>query len=222
MPDSARIMMGLAPANALFSSVRDERSLKDARASDDETARLRLDGSDASARIAICGSRAEHTDPLVIDAVVRSLARLVVVRNLRVNHGPVGVGIEVMTHIADRYRPPGLRGAVALFGRRNIVFDADFVIVVHGGQGTRDEVELAFSMDKRVIAIPASGGTASQVHERLLNDPRLGSWIPEPAMAAVTSSLRPLPDRSAVERTTNEVVTTIDGLIAAAHKEPDA
>lgn len=185
MPDEARILMGLAPADALVSSVRDERALSDGSANVlDEFTRHRLAGSSqSSTRIAISGSRADGTSSRVIDAAVRSLASLVVVRHLLVNHGPIGVGIEVMTHIADHFRPPGLRGAVALFGRRNIVVDADYVVVVGGAQGTRDEVDLATSMDKRIIALGASGGTAAAVHDRLSRDRWLRAWMPDDAFA---------------------------------------
>lgn len=55
--------------------------------------------------IAICGSRASDTEALVIDAAIGALARFVMLSRCKVNHGPVGVGIEVMTYIADHYRP---------------------------------------------------------------------------------------------------------------------
>lgn len=80
--------------------------------------------------IAICGSRAADTHVKVIDAAVGALAKFVMLSQCSVNHGPVGVGIEVMTYIADHYRPPDFVAAVGLFGRQNVVRDVDCVVVV--------------------------------------------------------------------------------------------
>jgi predicted Rossmann-fold nucleotide-binding protein len=55
----------------------------------------------------------------------------------------VGIGIEVMTYVADQYRPPELKAAIGVFGHANVVRDADYVIVIGGGSGTLDEVDLA-------------------------------------------------------------------------------
>ncbi|WP_217919280.1 hypothetical protein [Actinomadura sp. BRA 177] len=113
------------------------------------------------------------TDASVIDAAVRCLARLVMSRNYKVSHGPVGVGIEVMTYIADQYRPPDIALAIGLFGHRNVIQDAEFVIVLGGGAGTQAEIDLALSMGKPIIALPASGGTARRFYHQAARDHRL-------------------------------------------------
>jgi hypothetical protein len=219
MPDDVRVLIGLAPADSVFSSIRAERTLDaevGSKTPSDGAARSRLVGSPTTShRIAICGSRAPGTNGRVIDAAVRSLARLVITRNLLVNHGPVGVGIEVMTDIADRYRPPGLRGVVALFGRRNIVFDADHVIVVGGGQGTQDEVDLALSMDRPVLALPASGGTAHAVHSRLSREKSLRTRIPETAFSEIDQwpTIDEASRESVIETMADDFVRIIDGLV---------
>ena len=48
--------------------------------------------------------------------------------------------------------------AVGLFGHRNVVHSADYILVVGGGAGTQDEIDLALLMGKKVIALPASRG----------------------------------------------------------------
>ncbi|GAA4240364.1 hypothetical protein GCM10022254_64710 [Actinomadura meridiana] len=114
LPDQARLLLGLAPAGSSMAgpnpAVPHQRA--DARAEGTAT-------STAPVHVAICGSRTPDTDSSVINAAVRCLARLVMSRGYRVNHGPVGVGIEVMTYIADHYRPPEISLAIGLFGHRN-------------------------------------------------------------------------------------------------------
>lgn len=139
-------------------------------------------------RLAICGSRALNTNHEVIDAAVRSLARLILTHRFQVSHGPVGVGIEVMTYIADHYRPPDFTVAVGLFGRPNVVRDAHYVLVIGGAAGTQDEVDLAVSMGKRLIALPASGGTALRFHRRACRDPRLRAWLSDEEFALLDAS----------------------------------
>ena len=106
-------------------------------------------------------------------------------RQCEVDHGPMGIGIEIMTYIADHYRPPTLQAAVGVFGRPNVVRNADFVIIVGGGLGTLDEVDLAISMGKRIVPFVASGGAARHAFERLGSDVRLRSWMPEADFAAL-------------------------------------
>jgi transcriptional regulator with XRE-family HTH domain len=139
-------------------------------------------------RITISGSRAEGTDGHVIDYAVRSLGQLLVRHRCRVVHGPVGIGIEVMTHIADHYRPPGLGAATGVFGRPNVVRDADFVLVIGGGIGTQAEFDLAASMGKKVIPMPKSGGTAARVYMTMQRQPELRGWISEEDFAALGAS----------------------------------
>lgn len=131
-----------------------------------------------SGRIAISGSRAAGTDGALIDACVAVLARMVMVRRLKVNHGPVGVGIEVMTYVADRYRPADFTMTPTLFGRANVVRGADLVVVLGGATGTADELDLAVSMGVPVVPFPATGGTARRFYESAANSARLGSAIP--------------------------------------------
>jgi hypothetical protein len=217
MPDSARMLMGLAPADALVSSIRDERELAGGNpAPSIDIGRVRLDGSDmSSTRIAICGSRSNQTNNRVIDAAVRSMARLIMVRHLLVNHGPIGVGIEVMTHIADHYRPPGLRGAVAIFGHRNVIFDAEYVVFVGGGTGTQAEADLAMSMGKRILPLGASGGSASAIHRQILRDPRRRGWMPEDALSTLDACVwvDGAAEPAEIERMTDDFVYMLDNLV---------
>jgi hypothetical protein len=53
-----------------------------------------------------------------------------------------------MTYLANHYRPPSLGAAVGIFGHPNVVRTADYVLVLGGGQGTTDEVDLAISMGR--------------------------------------------------------------------------
>lgn len=133
----------------------------------------------ARVTIAICGSRAGDTEPQIIDATVGALARFVMISRCKVNHGPVGVGIEVMTYIADHYRPPDFTAAMGLFGRQNVVRNADYVIVVGGATGTAEEIDLAVYSGTTIIPLPASGGTARRIYERALSNPRLRRCLPE-------------------------------------------
>lgn len=124
----------------------------------------------------------------MIDETIRSLGRLLVRHRCRVIHGPVGVGIEVMTHIADHCRPPGLRGVTGVFGRPNVVRDTDFVLIVGGGSGTQAEFDLAVSMGKKVLPMPASGRTARRAYDAMQRQPELRTWISEEDFAAIGAS----------------------------------
>ena len=228
MPDESRVLLGLAPAEALFSAIRavnpnpvpaPHRLPSDAGSG--------LDGQypAAPARLAICGSRATGTDDQVIDAAIQALARLVFTRRCVVSHGPMGVGIEVMTYIADHYHPPEVTVAVAVFGHRNVVQTADLILVVGGGAGTQDEIDLALSMDKKVIALPASGGTARRFHDHARRDPRLRAWIPEQAFAALDALAGPAKLPAAAgkhDRPAEEFARIVEDLLASDHGEPDA
>lgn len=138
-------------------------------------------------RLAICGSRAAGTDTDVIDEVIRSLARLIVTKRYHVQHGPVGVGMEVITYIADHYRPPNLIRAVGRFGHHAVVSDADFILIIGGGTGTQDEIDLAISMEKKIIAMPTSGGTARRFYNQVQHDPLLRRWMANDLFAALGS-----------------------------------
>ena len=151
-------------------------------------------------RITISGSRTEDTDSERIDDAVRSLGRLLVRHRCRVVHGPVGVGIEVMTHIADHYRPPGLGAVTGLFGRANVICDADFVLLIGGGAGTQAEFDLAISMGKKVIPMPSSGGTAAPAFEAMKRQPGLRNWIGDEDFDALSSATEAEDYVSLVER----------------------
>jgi predicted Rossmann-fold nucleotide-binding protein len=97
----------------------------------------------------------------------------------------MGIGIEIMTYIADHYRPPTLRAALGVFGRPNVIRRADFVIFIGGGHGTLDEVDLAISMRKKIVPFAASGGAARHAFERLDADVSLRDWMPEAMFAAL-------------------------------------
>ncbi|MGH8903940.1 MAG: hypothetical protein ACRDYA_20255 [Egibacteraceae bacterium] len=189
MPDDARVLLGLAPAAAPLSALRAARAtIPDAegtKAGSITTGWLQTGEHATEHRIAICGSRAAGTDPKILDDMSRSLGRLLMRCPCRVSHGPVGIGIEVMTYIADHYRPPNLNAAVGRFGHLNVVRDADYVLVIGGGQGTQDEADLAFSMDKRIIPMPASGGTARHVYVAMRRNGALRRWMTEEHFVAL-------------------------------------
>ncbi|GAA1791358.1 hypothetical protein [Actinomadura chokoriensis] len=187
IPDQARLLLGLAPANSFPLHLKPAvpRQRADARDTDDEAA------ASAPTHVAICGSRAPDTDASVIDAAVRCLARLVMSRHYKVSHGPVGVGIEVMTYIADQYRPPDIALAIGLFGHRNVIRDAEFVIVLGGGAGTQAEIDLALSMGKPIIALPASGGTARRFYHQAARDHRLRGPLDDEQFAALNACADP-------------------------------
>jgi len=226
MPDEARVLLGLAPAEALVSSIRAARPVPPP-AGLPHGAGGPPAGQPMAApvRMAICGSRAADTDDHVIDAVIQALARLVLTRQCIVSHGPVGIGIEVMTYIADHYGPPDFAVAVAVFGHRNVVRTADLLLVVGGGAGTQDEIDLALSMGKKVIALPASGGTARRFHDQAGRDPRLRAWIPEEVFIALDASADPAQLTATAGkhgRPGEEFARIVEDLLARYHGEPDA
>lgn len=183
MPDQARALFGLAPVGA------DRPELVSTGPRHPEvghgTGRSATVQTHGSAHVAICGSRAPDTEAGVIDVAVRCLARLVMSREYKVSHGPVGVGIEVMTYIADRYRPPGFTLALGLFGHRAVVQDSEFVIVVGGAVGTQTEIDLALSMNKKIIPLPGSGGAARRFYRQAAEDRRARSWMADEHFAAL-------------------------------------
>ncbi|WP_436785871.1 hypothetical protein [Yinghuangia sp. YIM S10712] len=172
MPDRARVLLGIAPQDVVISAVNavavPSRHL-----------------ADRSLRVALCGSRAGACDHEAIDRAVRALSRMVLRREPEVVHGPVGVGIEVMTYIADHYRPAEFDRVVGVFGRSNVVRGVDMVIVVGGGPGTQTEVELALAMQRRVVSIPGSGGAAKAFHDVARQDPSLRPWMTEDQFSAL-------------------------------------
>jgi hypothetical protein len=109
---------------------------------------------------------------------------------VQVNHGPVGVGIEVMTYIVDHYRPPDFVAAVGLFGRQNVVRDADCVVIIGGAAGTAEEIDLAAYCGTVIIPFPATGGTARRRYERAQDDARLRRCIPGQYFDALAAGTR--------------------------------
>ena len=226
MPDEARVLLGLAPADALIAAIRNSPPTVGAPVTGPSGA---AGGSEADepvtrpVRVAICGSRAAGTDNQVIDDVIPSLARLVLARRCLVSHGPVGVGIEVMTYIADHYHPSDITVAVGVFGHRNVVRSADYVLVVGGGAGTQDEIDLALLMGKKVIALPASGGTARRFHDRARRDPRLRAWMAQEAFAALDACADPgklAADAGMHDRPGEEFTSVLEDLLTSDHGGP--
>ncbi|MFC5751463.1 hypothetical protein [Actinomadura rugatobispora] len=146
----------------------------------------------------------------MIDAVVRCLARLVMSRGYKVSHGPVGVGIEVMTYIADQYRPPDITLAIGLFGHRHVVQGAEFVIVLGGAAGTQTEIDLAHSLGKKIIVLPASGGRARRFYQQAIRDQRLCSWMTHEHFASL----------NACEDSAEDFVRIVEQLIHDHHGAP--
>jgi hypothetical protein len=185
MPDEARVLLGLAPADATLSAIRSGTARREAGGPATITGWYRPTPGNRSLRVAICGSRSDGCDNAVMDEAVCALSRLLMNRQCEVDHGPMGIGIEIMTYIADHYRPPTLRAALGVFGRPNVIRRADFVIFIGGGHGTLDEVDLAISMRKKIVPFAASGGAARHAFERLDADVSLRDWMPEAMFAAL-------------------------------------
>jgi hypothetical protein len=185
MPDEARVLLGLAPADVTLSAIRSGATRPEADRPATITGWYRPVPAGSSLRIAICGSRSDGCDNAVMDEAVCALSRLLMNRPCEVDHGPMGIGIEIMTYIADHYRPPALRSAVGLFGRPAVVGRADIVIFIGGGHGTLDEVDLAISMGKRIMPFAASGGAARHAFERMAADVSLRGWMPETTFRAL-------------------------------------
>lgn len=128
-------------------------------------------------RLAICGSRSGGAVASLVDGAVAPLARFLHEHPAQVYHGPVGTGIEVVTHLADHYHPPLLKETTALFGHDNVVRRAEYVLVIGGGAGTNEEVDLAFSLGKKVIPFAASGGAARRAAELLSLNGDYRRWL---------------------------------------------
>jgi hypothetical protein len=188
MPDEARVLLGLAPAEATMSSIRSEPRVPDAQAGGTRsivTGWYRPTSPCRPLRLAICGSRCVGVDNAAVDTAISVVSRLLMNKRCEVDHGPIGVGMEIMTYIADHYRPPSLLAAVGVFGRANVVRNADFVLILGGGHGTLDEVDLAISMGKRLIPFPRTEGAARHAYDRMSRDVSLRSWLPDEIFTAL-------------------------------------
>jgi hypothetical protein len=140
------------------------------------------------ARIAICGSRAPGTSSEHVSAAVPALAELLMRCRYAVSNGPVGIGAEVLTYIADQHHPEGLEAVRGIIGHANVIRDADYVLVVGGGSGTQSEADAALDAGKRVIPMPLSGGAAARIYMRLLGDSPLRAWLPDAAFSALATA----------------------------------
>ncbi|MBX3444020.1 MAG: hypothetical protein KF774_16545, partial [Planctomyces sp.] len=69
---------------------------------------------------------------------------------------------RVAVHIADSYWTQNVR--------RSQVAEADVVVLIGGGNGTRDVYDAAIAAKKPVVAVPCFGGTASRVFDAKLPD----------------------------------------------------
>lgn len=127
--------------------------------------------------LAICGSRTGSAVTTIVDGVIAPLSQFLHQYPCQVHHGPVGIGIEVMTYLADHYRPPHLEEVIGLLGHHNVVRRAEYVLVIGGGPGTNDEVDLAFSLGKKLIPFAASGGAAQRASEMLLPNEDDRQWL---------------------------------------------
>lgn len=187
LPDESRVLLGLAPAETTLSAIRaGETSGTNTEFA--TTGWFRPECADRPLRIAVCGSRSPDVDSQVVDDAVIAVSRLLMNRHCIVDHGPLGIGIEIMTYIADHFRPPNLHAAIGLFGRHNVVRHADFVLVIGGGTGTLDEIDLAIAMGKRIVPIAASGGAARSAHQRLHTAPEMRSWLSDETFTALGSA----------------------------------
>lgn len=142
----------------------------------------------AAAHIAICGSRAPGTNAEQLAAAVPALAELLMRRRYAVSHGPVGVGAEVLTYVADQHHPAGLDSVRGIIGHANVVRDAEYVLVVGGGSGTQGEADTALSAGKRVLPMPLSGGAAARVYMRMLGDAALRAWLSDATFSALATA----------------------------------
>ncbi|MBO0607563.1 helix-turn-helix transcriptional regulator [Myceligenerans salitolerans] len=116
--------------------------------------------------VAICGSRPAGHNAALIDATVAELARIVASTEVNVSHGPVGIGIEVITYVADQFRPGGFTRTTARFGHANVVDGVDLVLIVGGGAGTAAEAAIAADAGTPVLPFPRTGGAAATCLDR--------------------------------------------------------
>lgn len=152
-------------------------------------------------QVLISGSRAQGTDVDLIDSTVPELARVMAtIPAITARHGPVGIGIEVVTHLADHFRPAGFTMTPALFGHENVVTGADLMLVIGGATGTSVEVAIAERLGIPMIPFAATGGTAAATYARMLDTATRAS---DPVMASLASCADAVAYASLVERTIN-------------------
>jgi hypothetical protein len=142
----------------------------------------------AAVRVAICGSRAAGTNAEHLAAAVPALGELLMRRRYAVSNGPVGVGAEVLTYIADQHHPAGLESVRGIIGHANVVRDADYVLIVGGGTGTQAEADAAAEAGSRLLPMPLSGGAAARVYMRQLGDTSLRGWLTDDQFSALATA----------------------------------
>ncbi|MFD7072837.1 helix-turn-helix domain-containing protein [Nocardioides sp. NPDC059952] len=163
------------------------------------------DGRPSPPQLVISGSRSPGCDNDLLDETVAALSRFVAFSGVVVNHGPVGIGIEVVTYVADQFRPAGFSTSTARFGRENVVHGSDLMIVVGGASGTAIEVTIARALGIPVLPYGPSGGTAARTLESLLATDRTGSGrIGELARCTTPAEFTAL-----IERTMHEIGTPL-------------
>lgn len=155
--------------------------------------------------LVISGSRAPGCDAQLLDQTVAALGRLVAFSEVTVNHGPVGIGIEVVTYVADQFRPAGFAMSVARFGRENVVHGGSLMIVVGGASGTAVEVAIAQARGIPVLPFGATGGTAARTLEALRSSDPTDTGV----VADLVQCKTPTQFTALIERSMNEIGTTL-------------
>ena len=186
MPDTARVRLGLAPANqplSAFAGTAQTTGTLSGPAVAVEPARTGIE-------VAVCGSRAPGVNRELIDRLVPLLARLIMLQRWSVSHGPVGVGIEVMTHLADHYQPPGTLVVIGKVGHQRVIETCDYLIAIGGGTGTMVELDLAAVAGKKMLLIKAGGGAVAE-YASTQADPDPYAWLRIGHRAALRESAEP-------------------------------
>jgi hypothetical protein len=186
MPDTARVRLGLAPANQPLSAIA--AASREAHAAPG----LGFDAEQerAAIEVAVCGSRAPGADLDLIDRLVPLLARLIMLQRWSISHGPVGVGIEVMTHLADHYSPPGTLVVIGKLGHQRVIETCDYLVAVGGGTGTMVELDLAAVAGKKMLLVRAGGGAVARYTDSAA-DPDPYAWLSTDHRAALQESAEP-------------------------------
>lgn len=158
-----------------------------------------------AAKLIISGSRAPGCDERVLDETVAALARLVAFSGVTVNHGPVGIGIEVVTYVADQFRPVGFSTSTARFGRENVVHGGDLMVVAGGASGTAAEIVIAQALGIPVLPYAPTGGTAARTLEAM----RAANPTSTGPVAELDQCTSPAQFTALVERNLNEIGTLL-------------
>jgi hypothetical protein len=185
MPDAARVRLGLAPATQPLSAFAGGGSSSGTPASGSSP--FGTEPARTGIEVAVCGSRVAGANTDLIDRMIPLLARLVMLQRWSVSHGPVGVGIEVMTYLADHYRPAGTLVVIGRVGHERVVETCDYLIGLGGGAGTMVELDLAAIAGKKMLLLPASGGAVA-AYAAATTDPDPYAWLSANHRAALGSA----------------------------------